>query len=112
MVKYANKVTFIDTDFIISKAFCKKNHVRVHPCVQARIDEYRYYLVTLLKNITPWVADGLRSPDSLPNRDEAQQLLEACLHDNHIPYVRVNVADYDQRFLQCITLMKELLGEC
>lgn len=29
---------------------------------------------------------------------------------NQIPYVRIDVGDYDQRFLQCITLLKELLG--
>ncbi|AHF73560.1 NadR transcriptional regulator / Nicotinamide-nucleotide adenylyltransferase NadR family / Ribosylnicotinamide kinase [Candidatus Sodalis pierantonius str. SOPE] len=110
-VKYANKVTFIDTDFVTSQAFCKKYHGREHPFVQAMIDEYRFDLVILLKNNTPWVADGLRSFGAPTDRDEFQRLLEVLLHDNHIPYVRVDVADYDQRFLQCITLVKKLLGE-
>ncbi|SUB73356.1 Trifunctional NAD biosynthesis/regulator protein NadR [Pluralibacter gergoviae] len=60
-VKYANKVAFIDTDFVSTQAFCKKYEGREHPFVQALIDEYRFDLVILLENNTPWVADGLRS---------------------------------------------------
>lgn len=60
-VKYANKVAFIDTDFVTTQAFCKKYEGREHPFVQALIDEYRFDLVILLENNTPWVADGLRS---------------------------------------------------
>ncbi|XOD70411.1 MAG: multifunctional transcriptional regulator/nicotinamide-nucleotide adenylyltransferase/ribosylnicotinamide kinase NadR [Sodalis sp. (in: enterobacteria)] len=110
-VKYANKVTFIDTDFVTSQAFCKKYHGQEHPFVQAMIDEYRFDLVILLKNNTPWVADGLRSLGTPSERDEFQQLLEDLLYSNQIHYVRIDVADHDQRFLQCITLVKELLGE-
>jgi hypothetical protein len=33
---------------------------REHPFVQALIDEYRFDLVILLENNTPWVADGFR----------------------------------------------------
>ena len=44
-VKYANKVAFIDTDFVTTQAFCKKYEGREHPFVQALIDEYRFDLV-------------------------------------------------------------------
>ncbi len=40
-VKYANKVAFIDTDFVSTQAFCLKYEGREHPFVQALIDEYR-----------------------------------------------------------------------
>jgi HTH-type transcriptional repressor of NAD biosynthesis genes len=33
------------------------------------------------------------------------------LDANHIPFVRVDVPDYDQRFLQCIDLVRGLLGQ-
>lgn len=48
-VKYANKVAFIDTDFVTTQAFCKKYEGREHPFVQALIDEYRFDLVILLE---------------------------------------------------------------
>ncbi len=48
-VKYANKVAFIDTDFVSTQAFCLKYEGREHPFVQALIDEYRFDLVILLE---------------------------------------------------------------
>ena len=73
-VKYANKVAFIDTDFVTTQAFCKKYEGREHPFVQALIDEYRFDLVILLENNTPWVADGLRSLGSSVDRERVPEL--------------------------------------
>ncbi|MCC8375025.1 MULTISPECIES: multifunctional transcriptional regulator/nicotinamide-nucleotide adenylyltransferase/ribosylnicotinamide kinase NadR [Photorhabdus] len=109
-VKYANKVTFIDTDFVTTQAFCKRYEGREHPFVQALIDEYRFDLVILLENNTPWVADGLRSLGSEQDRKEFQQLLEDMLKSNNIEYVNVDSPDYDQRFLRCIELIQQLLA--
>ncbi|MCA6222146.1 multifunctional transcriptional regulator/nicotinamide-nucleotide adenylyltransferase/ribosylnicotinamide kinase NadR [Photorhabdus antumapuensis] len=109
-VKYANKVTFIDTDFVTTQAFCKRYEGREHPFVQALIDEYRFDLVILLENNTPWVADGLRSLGSEQDRKAFQQLLEDMLKNNNIEYVNVDSPDYDQRFLRCIELIQQLLA--
>ena len=109
-VKYANKVAFIDTDFVTTQAFCKKYEGREHPFVQALIDEYRFDLVILLENNTPWVNDGLRSLGSSVDRREFQNLLVSMLEANNIDYVRVEEADYDSRFLQCVDLVKQLMG--
>ena len=95
-VKYANKVAFIDTDFVSTQAFCLKYEGREHPFVQALIDEYRFDLVILLENNTPWVADGLRSLGSSVDRKD---------------FVHVKEADYDARFLRCVELVKEMMGE-
>ncbi|AGB80970.1 nicotinamide-nucleotide adenylyltransferase, NadR type [Serratia sp. FGI94] len=109
-VKYANKVAFIDTDFVTTQAFCKKYEGREHPFVQALIDEYRFDLVILLENNTPWVADGLRSLGSPGERKAFQDLLEAMLHANNIEYVRVESSDYDERFLRCVELVQQLMA--
>ena len=86
-VKYANKVAFIDTDFVSTQAFCLKYEGREHPFVQALIDEYRFDLVILLENNTPWVADGLRSLGSSVDRKEFQSLLVSLLKENEIEFV-------------------------
>lgn len=109
-VKYANKVAFIDTDFVTTQAFCQKYEGRGHPFVQAMIDEYRFDLVILLENNTPWVADGLRSLGSKKARQDFQQLLKKLLKQNQIDYVEICSADYDERFLQAIGLVNSLLG--
>ena len=110
-VKYANKVAFIDTDFVTTQAFCKKYEGREHPFVQALIDEYRFDLVILLENNTPWVADGLRSLGSSVDRKEFQNLLVEMLEENNIEFVRVEEDDYDSRFLRCVELVREMMGE-
>ncbi|AXW86812.1 transcriptional regulator [Lonsdalea britannica] len=109
-VKYANKVAFIDTDFITTQAFCKKYEGREHPFVQALIEEYRFDLVILLENNTPWVADGLRSLGSTADRSEFQNLLKEMLAQNNVDYVYVTESDYDSRFLRCVELVQNMLG--
>ncbi|MGQ7745749.1 multifunctional transcriptional regulator/nicotinamide-nucleotide adenylyltransferase/ribosylnicotinamide kinase NadR [Pectobacterium brasiliense] len=109
-VKYANKVAFIDTDFVTTQAFCKKYEGREHPFVQALIDEYRFDLVILLENNTPWVADGLRSLGTTAARSEFQELLKTMLANNNIPYVYIKESDYDSRFLHCVELVQQMLG--
>ena len=78
--------------------------------MQALIDEYRFDLVILLENNTPWINDGLRSLGSSVDRREFQDLLVSMLEANNIDYVRVEEADYDSRFLQCVDLVKQLMG--
>ncbi|MDE1189685.1 MAG: multifunctional transcriptional regulator/nicotinamide-nucleotide adenylyltransferase/ribosylnicotinamide kinase NadR [Pantoea sp.] len=110
-VKYANKVAFIDTDFITTQAFCLKYEGREHPFVQALIDEYRFDLVILLENNVPWVADGLRSLGSSVDRREFQSLLITMLRENNVEFVHVKEDDYDTRFLRCVELVKQMLGD-
>ncbi|AUH02325.1 multifunctional transcriptional regulator/nicotinamide-nucleotide adenylyltransferase/ribosylnicotinamide kinase NadR [Pectobacteriaceae bacterium CE70] len=109
-IKYANKVAFIDTDFITTQAFCKKYEGREHPFVQALVEEYRFDLVILLENNTPWVADGLRSLGSASDRQAFQDLLKAMLIENKVSYVDVSDSDYDGRFLRCVELVQNMLG--
>ncbi|SUG49672.1 nicotinamide-nucleotide adenylyltransferase [Salmonella enterica subsp. arizonae] len=78
--------------------FAKKYEGREHPFVQALIDEYRFDLVILLENNTPWVADGLRSLGSAVDRKAFQSLLVEMLKENNIEFVHVKEADYDGRF--------------
>jgi len=108
-VKYANKVAFIDTDFVTTQAFCKKYEGREHPFVQVLIDEYRFDLVILLENNVPWVADGLRSLGSSVDRREFQTLLVSMLEANQVEYVHVEEDDYDSRFLRCVELVRALV---
>jgi HTH-type transcriptional repressor of NAD biosynthesis genes len=63
--------------------------------VQALIDEYRFDLVILLENNTPWVADGMRSLGSSVDRREFQSMLVEMLNENNVEFVHVEESDYD-----------------
>lgn len=108
-VKYANKLAFIDTDFVTTQAFCLYYEGQEHPFVQAMIEAYQFDLVVLLENNTPWVADGLRHLGDEEHRQAFQKLVESLLVKNNIPYVRVESDNYEERFLRCIELSRKLL---
>lgn len=108
-VKHANKITFIDTDFVSTQAFCIQYEGKPHPSVQAMIENYRFDLVILLENNTPWVADGMRHLGSNQARKDFQALLKLILNKNNIPYVEITSDQYDERYLQCIELVDGIL---
>ena len=110
-IKHANKVSFIDTDFITTQAFCKKYEGKEHPFLQAMINNYRFDLVILLGNNTPWVADGLRSLGSPKQRKDFQQLLISLLEKNNISYVQIDSPDYEERYLRSIELVNQLIND-
>lgn len=110
-VKHANKIAFIDTDFVTTQAFCARYEGKEHPFVQALIDHYRFDLVIVLENNTPWVADGLRHLGSESDRQSFQSLLIELLHKNHISFVSIKDPDYEKRYLECIDLVTQLLHD-
>ncbi|WP_294611822.1 multifunctional transcriptional regulator/nicotinamide-nucleotide adenylyltransferase/ribosylnicotinamide kinase NadR [uncultured Gilliamella sp.] len=109
-IKHANKVSFIDTDFVTTQAFCKKYEGKEHPFLQAMINNYRFDLVILLGNNTPWVADGLRHLGSPKQRKDFQQLLISILEKNNINYIKIDSPDYEERYLCCIDLVNQLIN--
>lgn len=110
-VKHANKIAFIDTDFVTTQAFCKKYEGKEHPFVQASIENYRFDLVILLENNTPWVADGLRHLGSQEERIAFQNLLIELLNKNNVKFVVISSSDYETRYLECIKLVRQLLND-
>lgn len=81
-VKYANKVAFIDTDFVTTQAFCLKYEGKAHPFVQALIAEYRFDLVILLENNVPGSLMGCVAWGVQWIRKEFQSLLIDLLQQN------------------------------
>lgn len=108
-VKYANKVVFVDTDFVSIQARCKKHQGKEHPFVQALIDEYRFDLVILLGAMADEQNTGASGPQN--NRTPYLNLLEGMLQANNMPYVWVDEPDNDRRFLRSVELVKQLMGE-
>lgn len=110
-IKHANRVSFIDTDFLTTQAFCKKYEGKEHPFLQAMIDNYRFDLVILLENNTPWVADDLRHLGSIAQRKDFQQLLINLLEKNKINYIKIDSPDYEERYLRSIELVNQLIND-
>lgn len=110
-VRKANKVAFIDTDFITTQAFCKVYEGKEHPFINAMIDEIQFDAVILLENNTPWVADGLRSLGSHKQRQSFQKVIERLLNKHNVPYVKIDSSDYNERYQACISIVLDLLSD-
>ncbi len=107
--KRANKVVFVDTDFITTQAFCVKYENKEHPFLNAMIKEYSFDKIILLKNNTPWVADGLRTLGDVDERESFQELLIKLLKDNNIEFTEITSSNYNERYQECIDIVSDLL---
>ncbi len=110
-IKYANKITFIDTDFVTTQAFCIAYEGRAHPFLDAMIAERRFDVVILLKNNTQWVDDGLRSLGSQKQREKFQNMLKKLLDKHGIAYVEIESADYLDRFNEAKAIVDRVLWD-
>lgn len=108
-VKHANKVTFIDTAFVTTQAYCIKYEGKPHPALQSMLDNYYFDLVIFLDNSTATISDETRHLGSNQARKEFQSLLKLILHKHNIPYVEINSDQYDERYLKCIELVNQIL---
>lgn len=54
---------------------------------------------------------GCESQGGAAERKAFQALLVSMLKGNHIDYVHVEEPDYDARFLRCVELVRQLMGE-
>lgn len=100
-------VTFVDTDFVTTQAFCEEYEGRTHPFVAACIDEVRLDHTLFLANNTPWVDDGLRSLGTESARDRFEQRLGEIFARHHITPHRITDPDYDQRYQQAIAYINQ-----
>jgi len=59
-IKTANRITFFDTDAIVTQFYCKQYVGEHNPRIETFVDPSRYDLILFLKPDVEWVADGIR----------------------------------------------------
>ncbi|PIE45645.1 MAG: trifunctional nicotinamide-nucleotide adenylyltransferase/ribosylnicotinamide kinase/transcriptional regulator NadR [Gammaproteobacteria bacterium] len=109
-VRHANRVAFIDTDFITIQAFCLQYEGKEHPFLNAMIKQYRFDVTILLGNDIKWVDDGLRNLGSEKQRKDFQQLLRQLLVQNNIDYIDINSPSHSERFAQTKSIVLNILN--
>ncbi|MFC0179707.1 multifunctional transcriptional regulator/nicotinamide-nucleotide adenylyltransferase/ribosylnicotinamide kinase NadR [Thorsellia kenyensis] len=98
-IKFANRVVFVDTDFVSLQVSCKKNMGKEHNLIQAMIDKYRFDLVLLIED-----------EKNQTNMSTRTKVIIDSLDKNAIGYVRIKESDYDKRYLACVEQVNQLLG--
>ncbi|WP_268992939.1 multifunctional transcriptional regulator/nicotinamide-nucleotide adenylyltransferase/ribosylnicotinamide kinase NadR [Psychrobacter sp. I-STPA10] len=100
-------VTFVDTDFVTTQAFCEEYEGRTHPFVSACIDEFRFDHTLFLANNTPWVDDGMRSLGSIDARERFEARLSDIFARHQIQPHRISSPNYDERYQKAITYINQ-----
>lgn len=98
-------VTFVDTDFVTTQAFCEEYEGKSHPFLTACIDEFKLDYTIMLASNTVWVADGMRSLGSQEQRNRFENRLKSIFSQHHIQPYFIDNADYHQRFLQAVAFI-------
>ncbi|MDU8925510.1 multifunctional transcriptional regulator/nicotinamide-nucleotide adenylyltransferase/ribosylnicotinamide kinase NadR [Pasteurellaceae bacterium LIM206] len=110
-LRHADKVAFIDTDFITTQAFCIQYEGKAHPFLDSMIKEYPFDITILLNNNTRWVDDGLRSLGSQKQRQRFQQLLKKLLDKYNVPYIEIESPSYLERYNQVKEIVDKILND-
>jgi len=100
----ANRVLFVDTDALITRAFSNHYYSRCPPRVQELIDhpenQNDLYLFTTID--VPWVADTSRDLGTPELRGKMQADLLAALEQHGTPYELIDGPDWDARLRKAI----------
>lgn len=110
-VRHANRLAFIDTDFLTTQAFCMKYEGKAHPFLDAMIEQYPFDVTILLENNTEWVNDGLRSLGSEKQRKDFQSLLKKLLDKYGIDYIEISSPKHSERYEHAKAVVQKLLNE-
>lgn len=110
-VRHANKVAFIDTDYITTQAFCMQYEGKAHPFLDSMIREYPFDVTILLNNNTKWVDDGLRSLGNQKQRQRFQLLLKKLLDKHGVNYIEIESPSYLERYDQVKRIVERILND-
>ncbi len=103
--KTANKITFIDTDAIVTQYYCKMYTNRCNQVVQSIIETTPPWdLILYMEPDVPWIADGQRLN---PQRDDLNLQLKSMY--NRAPNLHYISGTYSERLNKSYNLVKELL---
>lgn len=108
-VRHAHKISFIDTDFITTQAFCIQYEGKAHPFLDSIIKEYPFDITILLSNNTAWVDDGLRSLGDPKAREKFQVLLKRLLNKYKVNYIEIDSPSYLERYDVAKKIVSQIL---
>ncbi|OOR87394.1 trifunctional nicotinamide-nucleotide adenylyltransferase/ribosylnicotinamide kinase/transcriptional regulator NadR [Moraxella caviae] len=98
-------VTFVDTDFVTTQAFCEEYEGKTDGVVAAFADSVRLDLTIMLDNNVAWVADGMRSLGDDDARARFRGRLAEIFMRHGIAPALIDDADYHKRYEQAVAMI-------
>ena len=107
MVHHANRLIFLDTEFIVAKVWAEDVFGFCPDWIRGQLLEHRYDLYLLTSNDLPWVADPVRVNPQ--RRDYFFNLYKRELEENEFPF-EIITGRYESRLLNGINAVKKHFG--
>jgi HTH-type transcriptional repressor of NAD biosynthesis genes len=104
----ANKVTFIDSEAIVTQYYAKLYNKEQYPLIEEIVNTQYYDLWLFLEPDVPWVDDGTRTFGEEQVRQENNRLLKEMLDKRNIRYEIID-GGYEERFCKAYDLVNEML---
>lgn len=104
----ANQLLFVDTNAFVTQYYCKLYEGKLHPLVDAYIEQEDYDLIFHMSNEVPWVDDGLRINS---DRELTEKLFDSLLDKYDIKgdnYHKIT-GNYNERLNKVIGIINDLL---
>lgn len=113
-LRHANKVTFFDTEALITQYYCEIYLGEKNPKIETLIDPSRYDLVLFLTPEVKWVDDGLRFISDQDERNRMNNLLYQMFIDHGFgdKMVVIDGSDYLDRFERAKAEVDRLMKGC
>lgn len=99
-VRHADRLAFIDTDFLTTQAFCLKYEGKSHPYLDAMIKQYPFDVTILLEDNTP-----------KKQHRNFQDLLKKLLKKHDINYIEISSPKHSERFELAKQVVQKILNE-
>ena len=110
-IRNGNKITFLDTDALVTKYYCQQYLGENNPKLEALIEPNKYDCVLIFTPDVKWVNDGLR----FLSEDKLRWELHEKIKNMYINYGYKNIievsGDYNQRLNSCINIVDKILNQ-
>ncbi|RLF87561.1 multifunctional transcriptional regulator/nicotinamide-nucleotide adenylyltransferase/ribosylnicotinamide kinase NadR [Thermococci archaeon] len=109
----ANRITFFDSDAVITQYYCELYMGQPNPKLEAYVDPQKYDVVLLLAPTVKWVPDGLRSKGGDGLRCRLHKKLLYMYYDRGFKDKIIEIADpdYATRLQRAVSISDMLLGD-
>lgn len=109
-IRKANKLTFFDTEAVVTQYYCEIYLGSTDPRIEAFVDPNRYDVVLFLAPDVPWVDDGMRFLSDDKTRWELHEKLRKMFVDRGYGDKMIEIhGSYEERLNQSIEICRNLI---
>ena len=108
-IRTGNKITFLDTNALITKYYCEQYLGETHPKLDVLIEPSKYDYVLVFTPDVKWVNDGLRFLSNQDIRWELHNKMIKMYEDAGYKNIIEITGNYNEKLNKCIDIVEEVI---